>query len=82
MFSADYTEKWWSSPIAYWIIITLDLSVLQKRVLPELSTRYFGGLDALDYKVALTTGGSAPRTIYSSDSDFGAGKSDLNSGSS
>jgi two-component system sensor histidine kinase SenX3 len=54
-----------------WIIITLDMSVLQKRILPELSARYFGGLSGLDYKVALVTTGSTPRTLYSSDPRFG-----------
>ncbi len=55
-----------------WIVITIDLSVLQGRILPELSTRYFGGLDGLDYRVGLITTGKAPRTIYSSDIGFGA----------
>lgn len=54
-----------------WIIITLDMNVLRKRVLPELSARYFGGLDGLDYKVALVRTGSNPQTIYSSDPGFG-----------
>ena len=54
-----------------WIIITLDMNVLRKRVLPELSTRYFGGLDGLDYKVAVVRTGLNPGTIYSSDRGFG-----------
>ena len=54
-----------------WIIITLDMNVLQKRVLPQLSTRNFGGLDGLDYKVAIVRTGSNPGTIYSSDPGFG-----------
>jgi two-component system sensor histidine kinase SenX3 len=53
-----------------WIIITLDVNVLRKRVLPELSTRYFGGLEGLDYKVAVVANGPSPRTIYSSDPGF------------
>jgi signal transduction histidine kinase len=53
-----------------WIIITLDMNVLRKRVLPELSTRYFGGLEGLDYKVAVVANGPSPRTIYSSDPGF------------
>ncbi len=53
-----------------WIIITLDMNVLRKRVLPELSTRYFGGLEGLDYKVAVVANGLSPRTIYSSDPGF------------
>ncbi len=54
-----------------WIIVTLDMNVLRKRVLPELSARYFGGLEGLEYKVALVRSGSDPGTIYSSDADFG-----------
>ncbi len=54
-----------------WIIITIDMNVLRKRVLPELAARYFGGLDGLDYKVALVETGENPRTIYSSYPGFG-----------
>lgn len=53
-----------------WIIITLDMNVLRKRVLPALSTRYFGGLEGLDYKVAVVANGLSPWTIYSSDPGF------------
>jgi signal transduction histidine kinase len=56
-----------------WIVITLDLAVLQKHILPELTTRYFGGMDGLDYRVGVITTGIKPRTIYSSDIGFGAG---------
>jgi two-component system sensor histidine kinase SenX3 len=54
-----------------WIIITLDMNVLQNRILPELATRYFGGLDGLDYRVGVIATGNRPRTIYSSDPGFG-----------
>jgi signal transduction histidine kinase len=54
-----------------WIIITVDTEVLRKRVLPELSTRYFGGLDGLEYNVAVVRSGSNPGDIYSSDGGFG-----------
>lgn len=54
-----------------WIVITLDVDVLKKRILPELSTRYFGGLDGLDYRVGIVATGSRPRTIYSSEAGFG-----------
>ncbi len=62
-----------SSPVD-WIIITLDMNILQKRVLPELSMRYFGGLNGLDYRVAMVRTGTAPGTIYSSDPGFGIGQ--------
>ncbi len=66
-----------------WMVIVLDLSVLQQRILPELSTRYFGGLEGLDYKVAVVATGARPRAIYSSDPGFviqniGAADSTLN----
>ncbi|HEY3627777.1 MAG TPA: HAMP domain-containing sensor histidine kinase, partial [Terracidiphilus sp.] len=54
-----------------WIIVTLDMNVFRKRVLPELSARYFGGLEGLEYKLALVRTGSHPETIYASDPDFG-----------
>ena len=59
-----------SSPVD-WMIITLDVNVLRKRVLPELSTRYFGGLNGLDYRVALLRTGTHPETIYTSDPGYG-----------
>jgi signal transduction histidine kinase len=57
-----------------WIIITLDMTVLRKRVLPELSSRYFGGLDGLAYKVALVRDGDRKTAIYTSDDGFGIGQ--------
>ena len=54
-----------------WIVITIDMGVLQKRTLPQLASRYFGGLNGLEYKLALVKTGSSPATIYSSDSEFG-----------
>jgi two-component system sensor histidine kinase SenX3 len=54
-----------------WIVITMDMNVLQKRVLPKLATRYFGGMDGLDYRVGVIATGPKPRIIYSSDPGFG-----------
>ena len=62
-----------SSPVD-WIIITLDMNVLQRRVLPEISSRYFRGPDGLGYKVAVVRKGARPGTIYASDSDFALGQ--------
>ncbi|HXJ90062.1 MAG TPA: HAMP domain-containing sensor histidine kinase [Candidatus Binatia bacterium] len=56
-----------------WMVIVLDLNTLQKRILPQLATRYFGGLEGLDYKVAVVAAGVTPWLIYSSDSEFVAG---------
>ena len=54
-----------------WMVIVLDLNALRKRILPELATRYFGGLEGLDYKVAVIAKGAQPEVIYSSDPKFG-----------
>jgi signal transduction histidine kinase len=56
-----------------WMVIVLDLNALRKRILPQLAMRYFGGLEGLDYKVAVVATGDKPEVIYSSDSAFGAG---------
>lgn len=55
-----------------WMVIVLDLNALRKRILPQLAMRYFGGLDGLDYKVAVVATGDKPEVIYTSDSAFGA----------
>jgi signal transduction histidine kinase len=60
-----------ASPVD-WIVITLDMDVLRKRILPELAARYFGGADELDYRIAVIKSGSSPGTIYSSDPGFGS----------
>jgi signal transduction histidine kinase len=54
-----------------WIVVVLNMNALQKRILPELATRYFGGLDGLDYKVAVIATGKTERPIYASDPGFG-----------
>jgi signal transduction histidine kinase len=60
-----------------WIVITMDMNVLAKRTLPELSARYFGGLEGLDYRVRLLATGRTPRVIYASDpGDRGIGAPD------
>jgi signal transduction histidine kinase len=55
-----------------WMVIVLDLNALRKRILPELATRYFGGLEGLEYKVAVIAKGARPEVIYSSDPGFGS----------
>lgn len=54
-----------------WIVITLDMKVLQQKVLPELASRNFGGADRPDYKIAVVSAGRQSRTIFSSYADFG-----------
>ena len=59
-----------------WMVIVLDLNALRKRILPELATRYFGGLEGLDYKIAVVAKGVKPELIYSSDAGFGVAETD------
>jgi signal transduction histidine kinase len=54
-----------------WIVVILDLNTIQKRILPELAKRYFGGRDGLDYKVAVIDTGPTARMIYSSEPGLG-----------
>jgi signal transduction histidine kinase len=50
-----------------WLVVVLDLKVIQNRILPELANRHFRGPDGLDYKLAVVATGPAERVIYSSD---------------
>jgi signal transduction histidine kinase len=54
-----------------WLVVAVNREVLQRAVLPDLASRYFQGTDGLDYQVAVTTGGSPRRVLYSSDAEFG-----------
>jgi signal transduction histidine kinase len=54
-----------------WIVITMDMNVLNRQVLPALAKRFFGGIDGLDYKLAMIATGSRSRVLYSSDPGFG-----------
>jgi len=65
-----------SQSLVDWMVITLDLNALQKRILPQLATRYFGGLEGLDYKLAVIAGVTRPAVIYTSDPEFGSQGSD------
>jgi len=53
------------------LVVELNRSVIQQRVLPDLAQRYFTGVDGLDYMVAVVTGGAEKQVIYSSDPEFG-----------
>jgi signal transduction histidine kinase len=54
-----------------WIVVILDIGILQKRILPKLAERYFGGPGESKYKLAVVATGTSPGTIYSSDPGFG-----------
>jgi signal transduction histidine kinase len=56
---------------AQWLVIRLDADVLRSRILPDLAHRYFQGTNGLDYEVAVVSGSSPRRVIYTSDPGFG-----------
>lgn len=63
-----------------WIVIVLNREYLQKEILPNLTRRYFGSGEGLEYKLALIETGKASRVIYSTDSKFpGSGTNGLDS---
>jgi signal transduction histidine kinase len=51
-----------------WLVVFLNLKMIQNRILPELASRHFGGPDGLEYKLAVVAADATPRIIYSSDS--------------
>jgi len=53
-----------------WIVVTLNLDYIQKRILPDLTKRYFSGREGLEYKLAVIATGRTPQLIYTSDLDF------------
>ena len=50
-----------------WLVVVMDFSVIQNRILPELASRHFGGPDGLEYKLAVVSPSEKPKVIYSSD---------------
>jgi len=50
-----------------WLVVVLNLKVIQTRILPELANRHFAGPDGLEYRLAVIDTDSDPRVIYSSD---------------
>lgn len=53
-----------------WLVVVLNLNVIQTRILPELANRYFAGPGGLAYRLAVIDTDSQPRVIYSSDPDL------------
>ena len=51
-----------------WLVVVLNLPVIQDQILPELASQHFGGPDGLEYKLAVVAADDKPRIIYSSDS--------------
>jgi signal transduction histidine kinase len=75
VFQRDGRSLTSQSPVD-WMVIVLDFNALQNRILPELAGRYFGGLDGLEYRIAVIAKGARPRVIYSSDPEFGSRNAD------
>jgi signal transduction histidine kinase len=54
-----------------WVVVVLNVETIQNRILPELTQRYFGGGQGLDYKLAVIVTGAPSPLLYSSDPEFG-----------
>jgi two-component system, OmpR family, sensor histidine kinase SenX3 len=56
-----------------WMVVVLNLNTIRHRIIPNLTKRYFGGPEGLEYKLAVVKAGQTPHVIYSSDADFPSG---------
>ena len=65
------TELSSSSGAVDWVVVVLNLQTIQKRIIPQLTQRYFSGGPGLDYRLAVFAAGAPPRLLYSSDPQFG-----------
>ena len=59
-----------SSSAVDWMVVVLNLDTIQHRIIPNLTERYFGGPQGLEYKLAVVETGQKPHVIYSSDAEF------------
>jgi signal transduction histidine kinase len=55
-------------PAVDWLVVVLDLGIIQNRIIPELASRHFGGPEGLEYQLAVVATEDKPKIIYSSDS--------------
>jgi signal transduction histidine kinase len=53
-----------------WLILELSADAMRTRMFPELSNRYFTGIDGLDYQVTVVAETRPRRILYSSDPGF------------
>jgi len=53
-----------------WIVVVLNWDTIRERILPDLSSRYFGSKEGVDYSLAVVSGMAPPRVIYHSDEHF------------
>jgi hypothetical protein len=56
-----------------WFVIVLNRASIEHRIFPELTSRYFGAAQGLEYKVAVVSLGETSHLLYSSDPEFGIG---------
>ena len=50
-----------------WIVVVLNWKTIGERILPDLSKRYFSDKDDAAYSLAIVSGGTPSRVIFSSD---------------
>lgn len=53
-----------------WIVVVLNWDTIRKQILPNLSNHYFHSKEEVDYDLAVVSGGTPSRVIYSSDQHF------------
>jgi signal transduction histidine kinase len=53
-----------------WIVVVLNLDYIQRKILPDLTKRYFNGPEGLEYKLAVIDAGKTSGLIYSTDVAF------------
>jgi signal transduction histidine kinase len=55
-----------------WLVVVLNLETIQKRILPEITQRYFSGGQERDLELAVIAVGRISRLLYSPDPGFQA----------
>jgi signal transduction histidine kinase len=53
-----------------WIVVVLNRDYITKKILPDLTKKYFSGREGLEYKLAVVAQGKGPGSIYSTDTGF------------
>ena len=53
-----------------WIVVVLNWDTIRRQILPSLSKHYFHSKQEVDFSLAVVSGGTPSRVIYSSDQHF------------
>jgi len=53
-----------------WIVVVLNWNTIRRQILPNLSKHYFHSKQEVDFSLAVVSGGTPSRVIYSSDQHF------------